>query len=73
MNKAAINLVEQVSLWLDVASIQYMFKKGMAGTVVNSIPNFLRNYHTDFLSGCTSWHQTVLLLKYLYFYLCMIL
>jgi hypothetical protein len=60
-----MNIVEQVFLWLDVASVRYMFKNGMAEPGVRSILNFLSNYHADFLSGYRSWHQTMLLLKYL--------
>ena len=55
-NNAAMNIVEQMSLWYSWASFWYIPKSGIAGSWGRLTPNFLRNSHTDFQSGCTSLH-----------------
>ena len=57
MNNAAMDIVEHMSLWYDWASFGYMPKNGIAGSWGRLIPNFLRNHHIDFQSGCTSLHS----------------
>ena len=56
-NNAVMNIVEQMALQYDWASFGYMPKSGIAGFWGRLIPNFLRNRHTDFQSGCTSLHS----------------
>jgi hypothetical protein len=54
INKAAMNIVEHVSL-LPVGTYSgYMPRRGIAGSSGNTLSNFLRNHQTDFQSGCTS-------------------
>ena len=57
MNKAAMNIVEHVSLWNGGRSFDYMPKSGMAESSDRTIPNFLRNCQVDFQSGCASLHS----------------
>jgi len=54
INKAAINIVEHVSLLYVGASFGYMPRRGIAGSSGNTMSNFLRNLQTYFQSGCTS-------------------
>jgi hypothetical protein len=54
INKAAMNIVEHVSLLQDGASSGYMPRRGIAGSSGSTISNFLKNNQTDFQSGCTS-------------------
>jgi len=54
INKAAMNIVEHVSLFHVGASSGYMPRNGIAGSSGSTISNFLRNYQIDFQSGCTS-------------------
>jgi hypothetical protein len=54
INKAAVNIVDHVSL-LQVGSYSgYMHRSGIAESSGNTMSNFLRNHQTDFKSGCTS-------------------
>jgi hypothetical protein len=54
INKAAMNIVEHVSLLQVRTSSGYMPRRGIAGSSGSTVPNFLRNCETDFQSGCTS-------------------
>jgi len=54
INKAAMNIVEHVSLFYVGASFGYMPKRGIAGSSGSSMSNFLRKLQTDFQNGCTS-------------------
>jgi hypothetical protein len=66
-NKAAMNLVEHVSLLPVGASSGYMPRRGITGSSGSTMSNFLRNCQTDFQSGCTSlqshqqWRSVLLL------------
>ena len=53
-NKAAMNIVEHVSLLYVVASFAYMPRISISRSSGKTISNFLRNCHIDFQSGCTS-------------------
>jgi hypothetical protein len=53
INKAAMNMVEHVSLLHVGASSGYMPRSGIAGSS-RTPSNFLRKHQTDFQSGCTS-------------------
>jgi hypothetical protein len=54
INKAAMNIVEYVSLLHVGASSGYMPRSGIAGSSVNNMFNFLSNRQADFQIGCTS-------------------
>jgi hypothetical protein len=54
INKAAMNIVEHVSLLQVGTSSWYMRRRGIAGSSGSAMSNFLRNSQTDFQSGCTS-------------------
>ena len=55
INKAAMNIVEHVSLLQVGTSSRYMPRWGIDGSSGSMMSaNFLRNYQTDFQSGCTS-------------------
>ena len=54
INKAAINIVEHVSLLHVGAYSGYMPRKSIAGFSGSIVSNFLRNQKTYFQSGCTS-------------------
>jgi hypothetical protein len=57
IDKAAMNIVEQVSLWDVGASFEYMPRSGIVGSSSRTSPNFLRNHHIHFQSGCTSLYS----------------
>jgi hypothetical protein len=57
MNKATMNIVEQVSLLKDGVSYGYMPKSDRAGSCGRSIPKFLRKCHIDLHSGGTSLYS----------------
>jgi hypothetical protein len=54
INKAAMNIVDHVSLLYVGAYFGYMPKSGIAGSSGSTMSSFLRNHQTDFQSGCTS-------------------
>jgi hypothetical protein len=54
INKAAMNIVEHVSLLHVGAYSGYMPRSGIAGSSGSTMSNFLRNHQIDFQSGCTS-------------------
>ena len=54
INKAAMNIVEHVSLLPVGTSSGYMPRRGFAGSSGSTMSNFLRNHQADFQSGCTS-------------------
>jgi hypothetical protein len=54
INRAAMNIVENVSLLPVGTSSGYMPRKGNAGSSGSSMPNFLRKRQTDIHSGSTS-------------------
>ena len=54
INRAAMNIVEHVSLLPVGTSSGYMPRRGIAGSSGSPMSNFLRNCQTDFQSGCTS-------------------
>ena len=54
INKAVVNIVEDVSLLHVETSIGYMPRSAISGSFSKTLPNFLRNRQTDFQSGCTS-------------------
>jgi hypothetical protein len=54
INKAAMNIVEHVSL-LNVGALSgYMPRRGIGGFLGSNISNFLRKHKTNFQGGCTS-------------------
>jgi hypothetical protein len=54
INKAAMNIVEHVSLLQVGTSSGYMPRTGIAGSSGSTMSNFLRKHQTDFQSVCTS-------------------
>ena len=56
-NKAAMNIVEHMSLWHDWVYFGYIPKSGITGSWRRLFPNFLRNHHTDIQRDCTILHS----------------
>ena len=56
-NNAAMNIVEHMSLWHDLAWCVYTPSSDITGSCGRLFLNFLRNHHTDLQSGCTSLHS----------------
>jgi hypothetical protein len=56
-NKAAVSIVEQVSLWDGGASFGYMLRNSIAMSSYRTIPSFLRSHQIDFQRCCTSLHS----------------
>jgi hypothetical protein len=54
MNKAAMEVVEQVSMGYGETSFGYMPRNSLAGSSVRIISNYLRNHQVDFQSCFTS-------------------
>jgi len=52
--KAAMNIVEHVSMLYDRTSFEYVPRSDIAGSSYSTMSSFLRKYHTDFQSGSTS-------------------
>jgi hypothetical protein len=57
INKAAMNIVEQVFLLPVGTSSGYMHRRGIAGSSSSSMSNFMRNLQIDFQNGCTSFQS----------------
>ena len=54
IDKAAMNIVEHLSLLQVETSSGYMPRRGIAGSSGSTMSNFLRNHQIDFQIGCTS-------------------
>jgi hypothetical protein len=54
INKAAMNIMEHVSLLHVGTSSGYMLRSGVTGSSGSTMSNFLRNCQTNFQSVCTS-------------------
>jgi hypothetical protein len=54
INKAAINIVENVSFLLVGTSSGYIPRRGIVESSGSTMSNFLSNHQTDFQSGCTN-------------------
>ena len=54
INKAAMSILEPVSLIQVGTYSGYMLKRGIAGSSGSTMFSYLRNHQTDFQSGCTS-------------------
>jgi hypothetical protein len=54
INKVSMNIVEHMSFIPVGTSSGYMPRRGIAGSSVSTMSNFLRNHQTDFQSGFTS-------------------
>jgi hypothetical protein len=54
INKAAMNIVDHVSLLQVGISSEYTPRRGIAGSSGSTMSNFLRNCQTEFQSGCNS-------------------
>ena len=56
VNSPAVNIGVHMSLSILVSSV-CMSSSGIAGSYVNFISSFLRNFHTVLHNGCTSLHS----------------
>ena len=56
-NKAAMSIVEQVSLWYSGTSFGYVTRSGIAWPWGKTSPNFLRTFQIDFQSGYTNLYS----------------
>ena len=54
LHRAALNIVEPVSLLPVGTSSGYMARRGITGSSGSTMSSFLRNDQNDFQSGCTS-------------------
>ena len=54
INKAAMNIVEHVSILPVGTSSGYMLRRGIVGSSGSTMSNFLRKCETHFQSSCTS-------------------
>jgi hypothetical protein len=54
INRAAMNIMEHVSLLPVGTSSGYMPRRGVAGSTRSTMSSFMRNCQTDFQSGCTT-------------------
>jgi hypothetical protein len=54
MNKAAVNIVEQVSLWYNKASFGYIPRRSITVSSGRTISNYLGKHQIDFQSDCIS-------------------
>ena len=54
INKAAMNIVEHMSLLPVGTSSGYMPRRGIGGSSFCTMSNYLKNCQTEFQSGCTS-------------------
>jgi hypothetical protein len=57
INRAAMNIVEHVSLLPVGTSSEYIPRRGIAGSMSSTMSSFLRNLQTDFQSGCIGLHS----------------
>jgi len=57
INKAAMNIVEHVSLLYVGASFGYIPRSGIAGSSSSAMSIFLSNLQTDFQSGFTTFYN----------------
>jgi hypothetical protein len=57
INKAAMNIVDNLYLLQVGAFSEYMPRRGIARSFGSTMSNFLRNIQTDFQSGCDSLHS----------------
>jgi hypothetical protein len=69
INKAAMNIVEHVSLLQVGTSFVYMPRRGIAEYFGSTMSNFLRNHQIDFQSGCTSLQSHQQWRVFLFFYI----
>jgi hypothetical protein len=54
MNKAATNIIEQVSLWYGGSSFGYICRSDISGSQCRTTLDFLRNHQIDLQSSCVT-------------------